>query len=350
MTKPIRVLIVDDSAFARKVVRDALGGAEGIEVVGHARDGLEAIEMAGALRPDVMTLDIHMPELDGVGVLEALRGPDGPKIVVVSTVGGDDELALRALELGAIDIVQKPTSLATVALYEIRAEVVKKVRAAAAAQPPRRPVDALLAPPVEPLPIPAEPRRATRTKVVVLGTSTGGPQALGRIIPQLPADFPVPMAVVVHIPRGFTAGLADRLQRASKLRVCEAEEGRVLAPGEVAIAPTGHHLQLRRGATGQVVCHLAVESGRSLHCPSVDQLFTSAARSFGAEALGVVLTGMGEDGTEGARAIREARGRVLVEDESSCVVYGMPRAVFDAGLSTARVPLEVMIDTILGEL
>lgn len=347
MSEPnIRVLIVDDSAFTRKVIRDTLGATPGIEVVGYARDGLEALELVESLQPDVMTLDVHMPELDGLGVLEALKARaarNAPRVVIVSTVGAADEEMLRALELGAVDLVRKPTAAALSSLYDIRGDLVDKVRTAAASR-------VVLPDDDEPAAVASVVRGAVAgTSLIVIGASTGGPNALSKLLPQLPADLPVPVALVLHIVEGFTRSLAERLDRTSALRVIETYEGRVIQPGEVAVAPGGAHLTLRRNADGTATTRLTHEP-ESLHRPSVDVLFSSAAAAFGRGVLGVVLTGMGEDGLAGSRAIRGAGGRVITELERSCVVYGMPRAVYEAGLSTDQASIARMSETILRHL
>lgn len=340
MSPPIRVLVVDDSAFVRKFVRDALAGAVDIEVVGHAADGLEALELIEELHPDVLTLDLHMPHLDGLGVLQALPAENPPRVLVLSTVDAEADEALRALELGAIDVLRKPTATASVELYQIRSDVVAKVRVAAEAIARRAPSPArsVAAPSSPPESVSLAPR-SRPASILVIGTSTGGPQALTRLLPSLPADLAVPVALALHIPEGFTRGLAERLDAMSRVRVVEAEEGLVLSPGEVAIARAGLHLHVVPAEGRTVRCHLS-PSPVTMHRPSVDELFASAARSFGSGVVGVVLTGMGKDGLEGAREIRHAGGRIFTEAERSCVVYGMPRAVFEEGLSTAQLPLE----------
>jgi two-component system chemotaxis response regulator CheB len=344
---PIRVLVVDDSAFTRKVLRESLERAPGIEVVGIARDGLEALEKIAELAPDVMTLDLVMPGLDGLGVLQALQGPGAPRAVVVSVSDADSELGIAALQAGAVDLVHKPTSLATAKLYELSTELVAKVRAAAAARPlaPATATPTPLAPTTgtdRAMPRPAAPG-SSGIGLVVIGTSTGGPQALTRLLPALPADFPVPIAIALHIPFGYTEALARRLDGISAIRVVEASEGLSLAPGVAVLAPGGMHMRVQRsgeqGSKGLVV-HLDVNPLTALYRPSVDVLFESAARAMGGRVLGVVLTGMGDDGLVGARAICIAGGRVVNEAESSCVIYGMPRVVREAGLSTAEAPLE----------
>ena len=335
----IRVLVVDDSAFARKVVREVLQAA-GIEVVGIARDGLEALEKIADLKPDVVTLDLVMPNLDGLGVLAALPAREAPSVVVVSMAGSDTQLGLAALQSGAVEIVRKPTALATDRLREIADEVVRAVRAAAVA---RRPAHA------EPTVVPRPARRPATKRIVVIGASTGGPQALTRMIRALPGDVPVPIAVVLHLPPGYTEAFARRVNEEAQVEVVEASEGLELAPGRVIVARAGIHLKLRTdGAVVRAVLDLSPMD--SPHRPSVDCLFTSAAAIFGPRVLGVVMTGMGDDGLRGSRAIHEAGGRILTETEESCVVYGMPRCVTEAGLSSASASITDMAATILSML
>lgn len=354
--KPIRVLVVDDSAFARKVLRETLTLSHAVEVVGVARDGLEALEKIAELKPDVVTLDLIMPNLDGLGVLRALPPVGAPRVVIVSISDGNSALGIEALHMGAVELVQKPTALATDRLYELSAELVAKVVAAGRSHP--RPVSEI------PMAAPGGGGRtggATSARaglaaasgraveLIVIGTSTGGPQALTRLIVALPAGLPCPVAVALHIPAGYTETLAKRLDDASALRVFEASEGAPLLPGTVAIARGGMNLRIR-GTPGALTGHLDRTPTGSPFSPSVDVLFESAAATVGAAVLGVVLTGMGNDGTEGARALVGRGARVLTEAESSCVVYGMPRAVVEAGLSAGAAPLEQMVDKILENL
>lgn len=338
----IRVLVVDDSAFARKVLRETLATAPGLDVVGIARDGLEALEKIAELRPDVVTLDLVMPNLDGLGVLRALPAQGAPRVVIVSISDADSALGVEALQIGAVDLVQKPTALATDRLYELGGELVAKVTAAGLSRPhPSAPMR------------PPTLRRPTTgiVRLLVLGTSTGGPQALTRLIPALPADLPCPLAIALHIPPGYTATLAQRLDEASAVRVSEATDGGELVPGGVVIAPGGMNLRIRGNGPGKpLTTHLDTLITAAPFCPSVDLLFESAAEAAGAGVLGVVLTGMGNDGVEGARAIRRAGGRILTEAERSCVVYGMPRAVMEAHESDGEAALENMADSIVSAL
>lgn len=330
----IRVLVVDDSAFARKVVREILEEAGDVLVVGIARDGAEALEQIASLQPEVVTLDLLMPVIDGISVLRAARatGAQAPAFVVVSSSESLGPIAMEALDAGAIDLVHKPTSLATAGLYDMRADLVQKVRTAAAAHAKRKQTGT---------PSSLQALRASgalqrfRPDLIVLGTSTGGPQAITRVLEGLTHPLPVGLVVVVHIPAGYTAAMAERLNRQSVMRVQEAQDGKWVEPGLALLAPGGQHLRLTE-QSGRWRCALS-DHPATLHKPSVDELFTSAAS---ATTLGIVMTGMGEDGLIGSRAIHAAGGQLITEAESSCVVYGMPRVVFEAGLSGASVPLE----------
>jgi two-component system, chemotaxis family, protein-glutamate methylesterase/glutaminase len=334
---PIRVLVVDDSAFARKVVREVLSSAPGIEVVGFARDGLDALEKIADLAPDVVTVDLQMPNLDGVGLLQALQGRPGPRCVVVSTSDAQSDVAIRALQAGAVELVHKPTALATDRLYELSTELVDKVRIAAAAQQPV--VAQTPAPPV------LLPDGDSAVRIVVIGASTGGPQAVTRLLTELPADFPVPIAVVLHMPVGYTSALSERLNQACAIRVVEAYEGAPLQAAVAVVGQAGMHLKIvREGAAPRV--HLDVVPLDTRHRPAVDVLFTTAAEAYGAGVLAVVLTGMGDDGLLGAHAVHAAGGMLFTQTEASCVVYGMPRTVDEAGLGSERISIEGMASAI----
>lgn len=342
-----RVLVIDDSAFARKVLREILAADPRLEVVGFARDGLDALEKIAELKPDVVTLDLMMPELDGVGVLQALadRG-DAPRVVVVTMTDADSIVGVDALERGAIDVVHKPTALATDRLYELSKELVEKVVSAAeSSSAPRSLVERRITP--GPRPALVSATRATR--LLVIGASTGGPRALTEILRALPADFPIPIAAVLHMPVGYTEAFAARLDETSPLRVREADHGMLFGRGDVILGRAGRHLRIELADDALRVAIDGTADG-ALHRPSVDVLFTSAAEKLGSAVLGVVLTGMGNDGLLGSRAIRAAGGRIIAEAESSCVVYGMPRAVAEDGIGAEIAPLELMIETILARI
>ena len=325
--RPTRVLIVDDSAFARKVLRDVLQAEPGVEVVGIARDGLDALTKIEQLDPDVVTLDLVMPHLNGLDTLRALGDRPRPRVIVVCMAGSDSEQALEALEAGAVDVVHKPTALATDRLYDLAKELIFKVHAAAEA----RTTPVLAAPPARVL---RAAQRSAKRDLLVIGASTGGPQAITRLLRSLPADFPIPIAVVVHLPAGFTQSFAERLDSECALAVVEASEGVRLTAGLAVIAQGGLHLHVKRDEAG-LYGSVGV-SPPTLHRPSVDQLFSSAAEAAPGRVLAVVLTGMGDDGLIGSRRLAETRSDILVEAEASCVIYGMPRVVYEAGLASAQ--------------
>lgn len=342
MSELVRVLIVDDSAYVRKVVAQMLGRSPFIEVVGTARDGEEALEMAAELDPDVITCDLNMPVMDGGAFVRAQMARRPVAIVIISIAAGAGEQVLAALDAGAVDFVQKPTALATERLMDMTEELIDKVKAAARA--PRRAVAArAVTAPVQPA-----VRRGTSGAfdIVVMGISTGGPQALKLIVPQLPADCPVPVAMVMHMPVGYTEMYAQKLNQMSPLHVVEAGEGQLVEAGMVFLAPAGRHLSFTR-QDGAIRTHLDIRPLDTPHRPSVDALFQSAAEIYADRVLGVVMTGMGSDGREGAAWIKARGGCILTESEETCIVYGMPRSVVEAGLSDAVVPLDRIAEAIM---
>jgi two-component system, chemotaxis family, protein-glutamate methylesterase/glutaminase len=344
----IRVLIVDDSAFVRKVVREMLSRHADIEVVGTARDGEEALQYVEELRPDVVTCDLMMPRVDGVEFVRRQMRRRPLPILVLTSSPEDAPRVLETLQSGAIDLVRKPTALATDELMSIREQLAQKIRDAARAtignlRGEVMTTESVVAPAARRVVPPA----AGKIDVVVIGISTGGPQALRRLLPMLPADFPVPIALVLHMPVGYTALYAQKLDEICALEVVEAHESVELRPGRVIVAQAGRHLVLRRAIGGKVLAHLSMQPIDKIHRPSVDVLFRSAADAYGERVLAVVMTGMGDDGKQGAAWIKACGGAVLTEAESSCVIYGMPRSVAEAGLSDAAVPLDGMAQAIL---
>lgn len=345
--KTIRTLIVDDSAFVRKTVRQMLSTCPQIEVVGAARDGEEALDLVEQLRPDVVTCDLMMPRLDGVGFVRRQMQRRRVPILVLTAAPQDGESAVEALNAGAVDLVQKPTALATDDLFAISAHLVAKVKTAALASlgslggPEAAPADTGGVAP-SPGPAPRGPQlTSARADLVVIGISTGGPQALRYMLPLFPADFPVPIAIVLHMPVGYTALYAEKLDELCALEVREARDGDLLRPGLALIAQAGKHLQFRRTPHG-VAAQLSLHPFDKTHRPAADVLFRSAAEIFGERVLAVVMTGMGDDGLEGAGWVKAQGGTVLTEAEQSCVIYGMPRSVAEAGLSDGAIPLPEM--------
>ena len=344
MNQVIKVLVVDDSAYVRKVVAQMLARSPFIEVAATARDGREALELAEEIRPDVITCDLNMPEMGGVAFVQAQMARRPVPIIIISVANGAGEQVLAALDAGAIDFLQKPTALASDRLLDMGEELVQKVKAAATA--PMRVPDAVVvgASAAAPALIRAAGRGAV--DVLLIGISTGGPQGLKVLMPRLPEDFPIPVCIVLHMPIGYTELYAAKLNQVSPMNVKEAAEGDALLPGRVLLAPAGRHLSFRRSGSS-VVCHLDVRPLDTLHRPAVDVMFQSAAEIFGGRTLGLVMTGMGSDGREGAAWIKGAGGTIWTEAESSCVVYGMPRAVSEAGLSDASFSLGEMAEAIL---
>lgn len=346
MDRVLRVVVVDDSAYVRKVIREILSRSPFVEVVGTARDGREALDLVEELNPDVVTCDLIMPELDGVGFVREQMQRRPVPIIIMSVAKETAEAALTALDAGAIDFVQKPTALASEKIFEVSTELIEKVKAAGNIALNRISIAPPLISPVTSAP-------ATKISgnhsvdLVVIGISTGGPQALKRLIPQLPEDFPVPVVMVMHMPVGYTEMYAAKLNEQSQLQVREAAKGDEVKPGYVFLAQAGRHLTLKRDASGKVVTHLDAKPFDMLHRPAVDVLFKSAAEVYGNRVLGVVMTGMGSDGKEGAAWIKAQGGLVFTEAESSCVVYGMPSVVMEAGLSDKSIALDDMARAIM---
>jgi len=338
----VRVLVVDDSAFVRKTVCQILSRSPFIEVVGIAGDGEEALEKVAELHPDVVTLDLMMPGMDGLGFLIRQMSLSPVPVVVVSTADSQHDMVLKALEAGAVDFVHKPSQLAAPAIFQISEELIEKVKTAGLINLKR------FEPKASQLGAGFRPNRGTgAVDAIVIGISTGGPQGLKYLIPQLAEKFPVPVAIVLHMPVGYTQLLAEKLNTISNVKVTEAKEGDPFLPGEVLIAPAGQHLTFRRAYDRSVVVHLSPEPRNTLHRPSVDVLFESAAEIFGSRVLGIVMTGMGSDGLAGASCIKAQGGRIFTEAEETCVVYGMPAAVVEAGFSDRAIPLHLMASAIL---
>ncbi|HTU81841.1 MAG TPA: chemotaxis response regulator protein-glutamate methylesterase [Candidatus Acidoferrales bacterium] len=344
----INVLVVDDSAFMRRAITKILENEPDLHVVATARSGEEAVAKAAQLNPDVVTMDVEMP---GIGGLEAVRQIVAyhrvPIVMVSSLTREGAETTFLALELGAVDFVAKPDAAYT-DINEVARDLVAKIRTFA--RRGARPLAARDAAEraTEPLLRPVHAPATGRYECVAVGTSTGGPVALARVIPRLPKTFPVPILVVQHMPLGFTRPLADRLNAQSQIRVSEAANGMILEPGTVVVIPSGRQAKLRR-SMGEVELRLVDDDGTSLHVPSVDVMDEQVAEVYGPLGVGVILTGMGQDGVRGLRRLKERGGYVIGQDEATCVVYGMPRAAANAGLVDRVAPLDE-IPAILSEL
>jgi two-component system chemotaxis response regulator CheB len=342
LSQIVRVLVVDDSAYVRKVVTQMLGRSPFIEVIGTASNGADALDLVDELEPDVVTCDLNMPTLDGVGFVTAQMARRPLPIIIISIAAGSGAQVLAALDAGAVDFVQKPTALATERLMDIADELVEKVRVAARVSVKRARAGASAIPGAV---LPSSPGRGN-VDLVVIGISTGGPQGLKVVMPQFPADFTVPIAMVMHMPIGYTEMYARTLNDLCALTITEARHLEPLVGGTAYLAPAGRHLSVRRRGA-ELIAHLDVRPLDTPHRPSVDVLFQSAAETCDGRVLGVVMTGMGSDGREGSAWIKARGGTVLAESEECCIVFGMRRSVVVAGLADATIPLELMARAIM---
>ena len=339
----IRVLVIDDSALVRQLLTTILSSDPEIEVVGVAPDPYVAREKIMQLSPDVLTLDVEMPRMDGLTFLEKLmRSRPMPVVMISSLTEQGASETLRALELGAVDFVAKPKSDVKDLLPLLTAEVLQKVKTAARARLAR--TAAPSAPPQR-VQTSASMRIGAMERYICVGASTGGTEALKHYLASFPAESPAVM-IVQHMPEKFTRAFADRLNELCSVRVKEAQDGDRCVPGRVLIAPGNFHMKLVRDGAG---CIVRVEDGPLVnhHRPSVDVLFQSAAEVLGSRAVGVIMTGMGDDGARGLLAMRQAGARTLGQDEASSVVYGMPKVAFDLGGVERQLPLEKLAEATL---
>ncbi|SFK43945.1 protein-glutamate methylesterase/protein-glutamine glutaminase [Geodermatophilus ruber] len=347
---PIRVLVVDDSVVVRKIVTDVLSADPAIEVVGTAVNGRIAVGKLGQLKPDLVTMDIEMPEMNGIEAVRAIRATRSRvPIVMFSTLTERGASAtLDALSSGANDYVTKPANVGSVAqsMESVREQLIPKIKALTG-RPVTAPGPARATAPAPVRAAPPVPRQGAvkHPAVLVIGSSTGGPEALARLLPALPAALPVPVLIVQHMPPVFTRQFAQRLDRLCALQVVEAVDGTSLTPGTVHLAPGDHHLTVRSTGRGQATA-LNQGPAENFCRPAVDPLFRSAVDAYDGAVLGVVLTGMGSDGRLGAGRIREAGGAVVVQDQATSVVWGMPGAVASAGLADEVLPLDRIAEAI----
>jgi len=373
--RKIRILVVDDSAFMRKAIANMLESAEDIEVIDSARDGLEAVEKVEKLRPDVITLDIEMPRMDGISALKKIMEVRPTPVIMVSSLTEEGaQVTMQALELGAVDFIPKPLSFVSLDIIKIKEELVAKVRsigsqpllrrlllrarvtkstssttASASARPARSANGAKRTR--------LSANAIARTKsgpsgkynVLAIGTSTGGPPALQAVIPLLPKDFPVGILIVQHMPPMFTKSLANRLDSLSQLTVVEAEGGEKIEGGMVFVAPGEKHLTVKKSGR-EYRTLISDEPANLLHRPSVDVMTASVARNYQHKALGVIMTGMGKDGLKGMTLMKAQGATLFAQDEESSVVYGMPKAVVDAGIADRVCPLKEMAASIVKEI
>ncbi|KUG03612.1 chemotaxis response regulator protein-glutamate methylesterase cheb [hydrocarbon metagenome] len=349
--KPIRVLVVDDSAFMRKVISDLVNQAPGMETVGIARDGADALKKIQELKPDVITMDIEMPVLDGISALERIMQVNPVPVIMLSSITREGaEKTLKALELGAVDFVTKPSGQISLDIDKIQNQLIEKIFVAAGAKTNiANPVDSIRPARANITPVqntnidPAGKSKLNGlNKLVLIGTSTGGPKALQEVIPKLPASIDAAVMIVQHMPPGFTKSLAERLDSISRVKVKEAEQGEKVVPGCAYIAPGDFHMLFKaQGFGGEKSLNIVLDKSapRGGHRPSVDSMMESAVEQFWSHMVGVVMTGMGNDGSEGIKLIKGKNGKIIAEDKSSCIVYGMPKAAAETGLVDKVVPL-----------
>lgn len=342
----IKVLVVDDSAFMRKVISDMISSDPNMEVVATAKNGEEALQMIVEHKPDVVTMDIEMPKMDGLTALKQIMEVRPMPVIMLSslTTSGAVE-TLKALDYGAFDFITKPTSLVKVSTPEVREELLSKIRIASKTKVSRP----MFAPRETTRIIETDKRTTGRTKfkkLIAIGTSTGGPRALQDVIPYIPKDIEAGILIVQHMPPGFTKSLAERLDSMSQIRVKEAEDGDVINAGVAYLAPGDSHIKVTKQG-GQFVIKLDNGERVSGHKPSVDALMYSIAALSDRNVIGVIMTGMGADGADGMSKLKQNRGYVIAQDEESCVVFGMPKSTIKLGVVDKVVSLSNIANEIV---
>lgn len=345
MNEKFRILIVDDSAFMRKSLSIMLNSDEDIEIVGTARDGMEGVALAKSLRPDLITMDIEMPRMDGLSALKIIMKEAPTSVVMVSSLTTEGaESTLKALELGAVDFIPKEMSFVSVNISEIKADLIKKVKTICRqTQLHKRlkKISGMTGKNIKPSiskSFSGLPR--DNYKAIAIGISTGGPLSLQKVIPQFSKDIRIPIFIVQHMPPKFTKSLADRLNNMSEINVKEAQDNEEVKGGTVYIAPGGYHLNLKKMGIGKVAININPKPDNTLHRPSVDIMLDSVVSVYGKQTLAVIMTGMGHDGSESIQRLKKMGGYCLAQDEDSCVVYGMPKSVVDAGNADVIASLE----------
>lgn len=340
MVKKIRVLVVDDSKLMRKFLSDIINQDELLTVVGTARSGADALRLIPDLNPDVITLDIEMPHMDGLTALQHIMEEQPVPVVMVSAMDKRErDITIKALELGAVDFVSKTSGTLSLDIEKTSQVLVTTLKTAAMSKVERTPVHA-----IDPIAF-REFLKTDGNWAVVIGASTGGPKAIPAVLSLLPQNIPAVILVVQHMPEGFTHSFAERLNWCTSLEVREAKEGDDLRPGTVLVAPGNHHMEVRKGGI-----HITEDPKVNGVRPSVDITMRSISKSFQGNTIGVILTGMGNDGVDGLRAIKKAGGRTLAQDEASSVVFGMPKAAIDMRVIDDVVPLEQIAERILKEM
>lgn len=356
MRDSIRVIVIDDSAFMRKSLSMLLESDPEIEVIATARDGREGIEKITQLKPDLVTLDMEMPRMDGLTALKIImKDTPLPVLIVSSLTSKDSETTLEALSLGAVDFIPKNISTGSLNIVNVKNEIIFKVKRICKSQYVQSRFNGCNFKQLRKNILIEEKTRDIYSSsgqlkeqfgAVVIGVSTGGPYALLQIIPELPADFPVGIVIVQHMPPHFTNSLAERLNKLSKIEVAEAKNGDKFCPGKAFVAPGGLHLTFAK-SNNNIYCQVSNEETQSIYKPSVDLTMKSAVNVFDRPLLGVIMTGMGKDGINGLKLIKKNNGAVIAQNEETCVVYGMPKEAINAGIADVVVPLEEITTTLM---
>lgn len=340
----IRVLIVDDSAYSRQTIKRMLEDDSGIEVVGISSDGIDAMAKTIKLKPDLITLDLEMPEMDGFSFLRWLMRK-GPIPVIIVSSFADSKTVFRALELGAADFIAKPSRTTSLGIQNLQKDLLRKVKGIRELRMDRLSKNLELLEESEGRPRSSE-RPDKSIEAVAIGSSTGGPAALKIILTRLPSDFPAGIVISQHMPRGFTASFAERLNGMSKVHIKEAGDGDEVEPGKVLICPGGFHMYFRKKGR-RIITSLKEPKSSDKYIPSVDTMMTSIADLFGHRSMGVVLTGMGSDGKNGMLEIKKKGGYTIVESEDTAVVFGMPSEVIKAGAAERILPISEIPDEMI---
>jgi two-component system chemotaxis response regulator CheB len=348
LMKKVSVLIVDDSAFIRKAMKRMLGSDPMIEVLGEARDGTEALEMVKKLKPDVVTLDVKMPDMDGLAALDQIMLENPTPVLMVSSLTSEGgEITLQALERGAVDFIDKSSCGTTMDILDIEDSLIQKIKVIAGVDL-KKVVESKSAvrhmfysPDTSDVRVQDE----NPSHIVAIGASTGGPMSLDKVLSSLPGEYTGAILVVQHMPVGFTHSLAERMNRQCSMIVKEAEEGDIILPGNIYIAPGGYHLRIRRSGDKYRTV-ISKDPFDFPHRPSVDVMMKSIADNWNGKILGIIMTGMGHDGSEGVKAIKQKGGIILAQNEETCVVFGMPKAAYLTGCVDRMISLDHLGDEI----
>lgn len=351
MAKKVKVLIIDDSAFMRRVIFDIINSDNNCEVIGEARNGKEGLVLASKLNPDVITLDVQMPIMNGLEMLVELNKVNPIPVIMLSTLmkeGGYE--TIKALELGAYDFVKKPDSILKVDSENIKSELISKIIEASKSDKKRLSKPVFIKKPKELYkPIQTTFKSSNIVKnLVALGTSTGGPRALQYVLPYLPSNINGAIIIVQHMPPGFTKSLADRLNQLSDIKVKEAENNELIENGTAYIAPGNTQLEVKEDFNGNLIISLSDGPPRNGHKPSVNVMMSSLVKISNRKFIGVIMTGMGSDGMEGMMEVHEDKGmHIIAQNEDTCVVYGMPKSVVEKGIADEVIPLEKIAESII---